>query len=288
MALNDNPIPKSVPLHPKSGKYFHNLHARDLSNIYQQCYKQIDETINQLVDSTSPSTIGIEEQVADITSTYKLLSTYESESNSFDEHIKDLKKNFKQSSDACPQIDLSTWDKYRTGELTAPKLSELYLNMPTPEPATMVNNTDTLKILKVLPYIWNDPTCVIPDLQNPAGEDDLQIEGGKIELTCPITCKPYEAPLISRKCNHVFDRDGIQNYLQGYTTRDCPQAACSQVVSMRDFVRDPIMAVSYTHLDVYKRQLEVRLCMRTTGMYLGKECHFILGNSINGKNFKIN
>ena len=241
MALNDNPIPKSVPLHPKSGKYFHNLHARDLSNIYQQCYKQIDETINQLVDSTSPSTIGIEEQVADITSTYKLLSTYESESNSFDEHIKDLKKNFKQSSDACPQIDLSTWDKYRTGELTAPKLSELYLNMPTPEPATMVNNTDTLKILKVLPYIWNDPTCVIPDLQNPADEDDLQIEGGKIELTCPITCKPYEAPLISRKCNHVFDRDGIQNYLQGYTTRDCPQAACSQVVSMRDFVRDPIM-----------------------------------------------
>nr|7QCD_C Chain C, E3 SUMO-protein ligase MMS21 [Saccharomyces cerevisiae S288C] len=240
-ALNDNPIPKSVPLHPKSGKYFHNLHARDLSNIYQQCYKQIDETINQLVDSTSPSTIGIEEQVADITSTYKLLSTYESESNSFDEHIKDLKKNFKQSSDACPQIDLSTWDKYRTGELTAPKLSELYLNMPTPEPATMVNNTDTLKILKVLPYIWNDPTCVIPDLQNPADEDDLQIEGGKIELTCPITCKPYEAPLISRKCNHVFDRDGIQNYLQGYTTRDCPQAACSQVVSMRDFVRDPIM-----------------------------------------------
>lgn len=105
----------------------------------------------------------------------------------------------------------------------------------------MVNNTDTLKILKVLPYIWNDPTCVIPDLQNPADEDDLQIEGGKIELTCPITCKPYEAPLISRKCNHVFDRDGIQNYLQGYTTRDCPQAACSQVVSMRDFVRDPIM-----------------------------------------------
>lgn len=94
MALNDNPIPKSVPLHPKSGKYFHNLHARDLSNIYQQCYKQIDETINQLVDSTSPSTIGIEEQVADITSTYKLLSTYESESNSFDEHIKDLKKKF--------------------------------------------------------------------------------------------------------------------------------------------------------------------------------------------------
>lgn len=241
MALNDNPIPKSVPLHPKSGKYFHNLHARDLSNIYQQCYKQIDETINQLVDSTSPSTIGIEEQVADITSIYKLLSTYESESNSFDEHIKDLKKNFKQSSDACPQIDLSTWDKYRTGELTAPKLSELYLNMPTPEPATMVNNTDTLKILKVLPYIWNDPTCVIPDLQNPTDEDDLQIEGGKIELTCPITCKPYEAPLISRKCNHVFDRDGIQNYLQGYTTRDCPQAACSQVVSMRDFVRDPIM-----------------------------------------------
>ncbi|CAI4402494.1 AKH_1a_G0013990.mRNA.1.CDS.1 [Saccharomyces cerevisiae] len=241
MALNDNPIPKSVPLHPKSGKYFHNLHARDLSNIYQQCYKQIDETINQLVDSTSPSTIGIEEQVADITSIYKLLSTYESESNSFDEHIKYLKKNFKQSSDACPQIDLSTWDKYRTGELTAPKLSELYLNMPTPEPATMVNNTDTLKILKVLPYIWNDPTCVIPDLQNPADEDDLQIEGGKIELTCPITCKPYEAPLISRKCNHVFDRDGIQNYLQGYTTRDCPQAACSQVVSMRDFVRDPIM-----------------------------------------------
>lgn len=241
MALNDNPIPKSVPLHPKSGKYFHNLHARDLSNIYQQCYKQIDETINQLVDSTSPSSIGIEEQVSDITSTYKLLSTYESESNSFDEHIKDLKKNFKQSSDACPQIDLSTWDKYRTGELTAPKLSELYLNMPTPEPATMVNNTDTLKILKVLPYIWNDPTCVIPDLQNPADEDDLQIEGGKIELTCPITCKPYEAPLISRKCNHVFDRDGIQNYLQGYTTRDCPQAACSQVVSMRDFVRDPIM-----------------------------------------------
>ncbi|CAI4038448.1 hypothetical protein SMKI_05G0590 [Saccharomyces mikatae IFO 1815] len=241
MTVEDNPIPKSVPLHQQSGKDFHTLHTQDLSNLYQQCYKQIDETVNQLVDSASPSTAGISEQITDITRTYKLLSEYELESNSFHEGIKDLKKNFKQLSDACPQIDLSTWDKYRTGELTAPQLSELYLSMPTPEPTTMLNDTDTLRILKVLPYIWNDPTCVIPDLQNPAGEDDLQIEGGKIELTCPITCKPYETPMISKKCNHVFDKNGIQNYLQGYTTRDCPQAACSQVVSMRDFVSDPIM-----------------------------------------------
>ncbi|CAI4059915.1 SUMO ligase MMS21 SKDI_05G0510 [Saccharomyces kudriavzevii IFO 1802] len=241
MAQDNSPVPKSVPLHQQAGKYFHTLHTQDLSNLYQQCYKQFDETINQLVDSASPSIADIGEQIANITSTYKLLSTNELESNSFQSGIKDLKKNFKQQSDACPQIDLSTWDKYRTGELTAPKLSELYLNMPGPAPTAIVNNTDTLKILKVLPYIWDDPTCVIPDLQNPTGEDDLQIEGGKIELTCPITCKPYETPLISKKCSHVFDKNGIQNYLQGYTTRDCPQAACSQVVSIRDFVRDPIM-----------------------------------------------
>ncbi|EJS44068.1 mms21p [Saccharomyces arboricola H-6] len=242
MPQDNNPIPQSVPLHQQAGKYFHTLHSQDLSNLYQQCYKQFDETINQLVESASPSTADTGKQIADITGAYKLLSTYELESNSLHNDIKDLKKNFKLLSDSCPQIDLSTWDKYRTGELTAPKLSDLYLNMPGPEPTgTAANNTNTLKILKVLPHIWNDPTCVIPDLQNVPGEDDLQIEGGKIELTCPITCKPYETPLISRKCNHVFDKDGIKNYLQGYTTRDCPQAACSQVVSMRDFVKDPIM-----------------------------------------------
>ncbi|KOG99932.1 SUMO ligase MMS21 [Saccharomyces eubayanus] len=241
MAQDDNPIPKSVPLHQQAGKYFHTLHTQDLSNLYQQCYKQFDETINQLVDSPSPSTSNIDKPIADLTNIYKLLSTHESESNSFHNDIQDLKNTFKTQSDSCPQIDLSTWDKYRTGEITAPQLSELYLNMSRSEPSAAVDSTATLKILKVLPYIWNDPTCVIPDLQNPADEDDLQIEGGKIELTCPITCKAYETPLISKKCNHVFDKDGIQNYLQGYTTRDCPQAACSQVVSMRDFVRDPIM-----------------------------------------------
>ncbi|KAH3900425.1 uncharacterized protein SCODWIG_01242 [Saccharomycodes ludwigii] len=109
-------------------------------------------------------------------------------------------------------------------------------------------NDPLLKVFKCLPLLLKDPMCVLPDDEenniNNNDDDDVKVAGGTIELTCPITCRPYAYPMISRKCNHVFDKDGLTNYFQSNEDGNqikCPQGACKAYLTMSDFIKDDIM-----------------------------------------------
>lgn len=236
--------PNSVPLHPHASKKFHNIRTTDLSSCFKIAKRQFIDTFCLLIEYSSTN---IDEQVNSLISNYQELISYENESSLFEQQIRSLKEDYKSLSDQCQPVDLTTWDLYRTNELpTPPKLSAMFADLTQNEQQREIqpeNITTDDKILKALPYIWKDPTCVIPDQQFSltSDEDDLHIQGGKIELLCPITCKPFENPMMSKKCSHVFDKDGITNYFQGYTSRDCPQGACSQKLTLRDFIPDELM-----------------------------------------------
>ncbi|CCD25829.2 SUMO ligase MMS21 NDAI_0G00530 [Naumovozyma dairenensis CBS 421] len=245
-------IPECLPLHPGASTYFHGLHTSDTTKYVDLCDKQFNETLDQIINSAAPNT---EELIKSLTKTYAALNTERLTAKRLAGKLNTVKQEYKMKSDQCEQISLSNWDLYRTGEMTAPNLLKLYDDAKD----SRINNTQTAEdggvttayLLKIFPYIWENPTCVLPDLTKSgnakktraADDDEIHIEGGNIELICPITCKPYERPLISKKCGHVFDHEGIVNYLRGHGSRDCPQGGCGKVVSMRDFVPDKIMSL---------------------------------------------
>lgn len=241
-----NYVPDHVPLHHSVLKEFHYLKTHDNSRIFEEARVQFLESTNQFVQHGVDTDDPIS-HIQNLSSTYQSFLALQEDYNAFSDRFNAIKHEYKTQCDALPEVNLETWDSYKDGEITAPSFSALYEGNMLQKDYSQVSlplysNDDISKVLKALPYIWQDPTCVIPD--DNMDEDDLQIAGGSIELTCPITCKPYEKPMISKKCGHVFDLSGIQEYLKDHRgPKKCPQGACGQEVEMRDFVQDPIMEV---------------------------------------------
>ncbi|AGO12307.1 AaceriAEL053Cp [[Ashbya] aceris (nom. inval.)] len=183
------------------------------------------------------------ELIASISAQYRQLLQIGRQMSSRDAHLQRSKAAYKDQSDQCEPITLQTWDRYQQGELTAPSLEEMYSQEDIEEEAQAPEeHEDQLqRLFLALPYIWNDPTAIVPDQAASRQEDEeLKISGGTIELTCPITCQRFTRPMISRKCGHVFDEVGLRRFLERQT-KPCPQGACGQNLSMKDFVPDLVM-----------------------------------------------
>lgn len=210
--------------------------------MYQDAKKELIQTLWQVVETANPQELG--DLIKGICESYEELQRCEEDSLRLQNAVQDGKQRYKQASDTYPPLSLETWDRYATEP--APSLRD-YIRCGSPEegdgaelpPLQQLQNTAQDKLLRALPHIWQDPQCMLPDEE--AAEDELQIEGGHLELVCPITCRPFHQPMVSKKCGHVFDKEGITNYFEGHSSRDCPQGACVQKLTLRDFTPDEIM-----------------------------------------------
>lgn len=247
-------VPEVLPLHPKANGILYDIRISDLDSTFKLCEKEISETLEQLLEIV-PDYQTLNPLIKNISDAFSILQKEKSEYKKVRSALKDAKREYVDRYREHPQVTLDTWDHYSQNE------SDFRGLYATLEEHVKNNQTDANdlsdvdpkeRILRVLPYIWNDPRCVLPDdildghtTAENNREQDLQIEGGQIELICPITCKPFEEPLISKKCHHTFDKAGITSYLAGGTDgkRDCPQAGCNQVLSIQDFEPDPVMTL---------------------------------------------
>ena len=247
-------VPEVLPLHPKANGILYDIRISDLDSTFKLCEKQTLETLEQLLEVV-PDYRTLNPLVRDISDAFSTLQKEKLEYKKVRSALKDAKREYVDRYREYSQVTLDTWDDYSQNDSN---FRGLYATL---EEHVKIGQTDANdlgdvdpneRILRVLPYIWNDPRCVLPDdiLSGPNttesnAEQDLQIEGGQIELICPITCKPFEEPLISKKCHHTFDKAGITSYLADGTDgkRDCPQAGCNQVLSIQDFEPDPIMTL---------------------------------------------
>lgn len=250
-------LPKNLPIHPKAARYLHDVTLNDYSKTLKQCQTELNSTLNQIVETT----LFLDDDLPN-----DLLQSLEDTNNSLQGQysqwkisqntLQDAKNQYRDDSGKYERItNLSDWRKYVDSKdtLKGPKsLMDFYKETSDKNQSsatTLTTRLDeknkTATLLKVLPQIWKDPTAVIRDDKlNNEEEDDIKIEGGSIELICPITCKPYEMPMISKKCGHTFDKQGIITYLGGPHSRaskDCPQTGCSKSVSMNDFEIDEVM-----------------------------------------------
>ncbi|SCV04995.1 LANO_0G16182g1_1 [Lachancea nothofagi CBS 11611] len=231
-----NAIPESVPLHRSTVQELHSWRTRDISAIFNETRSQFSNTLNQLAETDLKDASSL----SSLAQVYKDFQNLESQQKVLQGNITDAKTRYRTQSDELPPVTWENWDAYREGRLQAPKLSNVFADVEREKKgnARAMPNDSLSRLFKALPHILADPQCILPDERT---DDDLQIEGGRIELTCPITCMPFKKPMISRKCGHVFDFDGIEQHLAGQPTKDCPQSGCGQKVAMKDLIRDEVM-----------------------------------------------
>ncbi|CDH11552.1 related to E3 SUMO-protein ligase MMS21 [Zygosaccharomyces bailii ISA1307] len=223
---------RNAPLHLRC-RQFHSLRVVDLNPVYQDAKKELIQTLWQIVDTANSQELG--DLIKSICESYDELQKCEVDSLRLESAVEQGKQRYKQISDTFPPLNLENWDQYARDR--APSLRDYIHGVE--EVAKPPQITEQDRLLRALPYIWQDPQCMLPD--DEGTEEGVQIEGGRLELICPITCRPFQQPMVSKKCGHVFEKEGITNYFDGHSSRDCPQGACVQKLALRDFVPDDIM-----------------------------------------------
>lgn len=231
-----------LPLNTRGHNALNEIRNKDLSLLYQKCNKQFNESMNQLLDTDTEPGLK-DELVKSFATSYHSMQEAKLTKLALDDKLVEFKRKCHEVADRSPPVTSDNWKDYESGRPNIVSITQIF-NETKPVIHEKLQNSNDEKLLRIFPFLWNDPTAVIPDDDNTQAneeEQELQINGGNIELICPITMKTFELPMISKKCNHVFDKEGLTSYLQGQPTRDCPQAGCSQTINMRDFMPDKLM-----------------------------------------------
>ncbi|QLQ82568.1 hypothetical protein HG537_0H03310 [Torulaspora globosa] len=227
-------LPSGLPVHRNARSAFHELNVADVSRCCRDVAQQLVETYRDAMGDPGDE---LDVQMNELIATYRELVALESSSRCLETKLENAKGKYRESSHNSEPVELSSWNRYISDSDGRPGLLDIF-NSEETSVGTRPKPTGDFKLLEAIAYLWKDPTAMMPDENN---DDDVHIEGGKIELCCPITCQDFERPMISKKCNHVFDLQGLQNYFQDYTTRVCPMPGCSLTLSINDFEEDEVM-----------------------------------------------
>ena len=239
------PIPDDLPLHPAAVGQLHMLKPSDETPLFRAIGQEMSASLEQLL-TLADSGYDISAALKDLAQCATEVDTSASEIQQLGAQLDVARDTYTRESKDCTPASVDTWNSYCSGELSTPSLATIMASASASEgQPSGGRNSSALgpegKLLRILPLLWADPRAVIPD--EDADSDDVVIDGGHIELTCPITCKMYGKPMISSSCQHVFDYDGIREYIGDNGSRSCPQAGCSKTLTMRDFAPDPVMAL---------------------------------------------
>ncbi|CEP62249.1 SUMO ligase MMS21 LALA0_S05e01222g [Lachancea lanzarotensis] len=230
-------VPEAVPLHREVAQELQEWKPRDLSGLFNDIRGHFSQTLTEAVEEGNM----MDKTVLALSEAYKDFQTLQQRQSILASRVSDTRARYVASCNELPEVTWENWDMYREGALQAPQLHQVFAETPGRNPTVSKDQTSIL--FHAIPYILRDPHSVVPDPKSNDDDDDdeLQIAGGRIELTCPITCKPFEKPMVSRKCGHVFEFEGFQQYLQGQPSKDCPIPGCDQKLSGRDLVPDQVM-----------------------------------------------
>jgi E3 SUMO-protein ligase NSE2 len=84
-------------------------------------------------------------------------------------------------------------------------------------------------------------------------DDDIQTIRVKISTKCPLTLQEMENPVSNRKCNHVFEKAAVEQYIRQHKfaaqqnrrrgqiigNPDCPCQGCTEHIGLGDLFVDP-------------------------------------------------
>ena len=254
-------LPEHLPLSNQAIKELTKIRCEDSSKLFSQCNEELREIMDQYMQNIT-ITKDLKPMFETLANCAEKLDHEELKYLKMGKNLELAKDQYIKESTGNQSVTFETWSSFVDNSTHIPNLQSLLavdrsseLRMNSLRQGNL-RNVENSKLLKVLPLIWENPRCIIPDDNDE--EDDLMIDGGIIELTCPITCKMYEEPLISKKCGHVFEKSGLQEYFRTETIRDCPQTGCSKHLRFNDFVSDPIMKLRCRIANIKEKEDEAK------------------------------
>ncbi|CAH6719676.1 E3 SUMO-protein ligase Mms21p [[Candida] jaroonii] len=100
-----------------------------------------------------------------------------------------------------------------------------------------VNKNDLYQLLKNMAFVIEKPTDPLPEEQD---DDDVAMAGGVISLKDPMSLHTFKEPVKSKKCDHVFEKSVIEEYLRN-EIKTCPVAGCEGRLAKFDLRSDDLM-----------------------------------------------
>ncbi|KAG0658244.1 hypothetical protein C6P45_002225 [Maudiozyma exigua] len=254
-------IPGQLPLSNHAIKDLTKIRIEDSQNLFSQCNEELREIMDQYMQNVT-DTEELKPMFQTLSECSEKLGQQERKYNQLGNNLELAKRQYIKESEGNQPVTFDTWNSFVNDSTNIPNLQSLLAEDRSSQLKERslgqqnLRHVENSKLLRVLPLIWDNPRCIIPDDNDE--EDDLMIDGGIIELTCPITCKMYEEPLISNQCGHVFDKSGLQEYFRTERTRDCPQTGCSKHLRINDFIPDPIMKLRCRIAAVKEKEQETK------------------------------
>jgi len=85
---------------------------------------------------------------------------------------------------------------------------------------------------------WFGPAAA--DEAEEDSDNELEVAQERISYQCPLTLRPFVAPVTTRVCKHSFEKDAIFEMIRNQRGGgiDCPVPGCSQKLTAKDLVED--------------------------------------------------
>ncbi|QEU58717.1 Mms21 [Kluyveromyces lactis] len=241
-------LPDVLPITSKRHDILHQITLPDLSREISAAKSSIQDSVIGLLSSYPKYPTDRVDEINGLESAYKDLLRMESRQKFLNSKLTEMKSKYIQQSSDAPRLNRDNWDSFLNNEYNLINIRKEWIELQSEE-VEIDKKDQWLRVFCALPYIWSDPTRIIPNdpfetdaAQEEEGED-IKVEGGVVELTCPVSVKKFQAPMISVKCHHTIDNESLQSLFQRGKSIQCPVSGCNKTLTARDFVADRLMHI---------------------------------------------
>lgn len=255
-AINEIPddlsLPRYIPLPATSLREVQSLMPtrddfKSIQKTLSKAKQNIEEFVKFIIDERQfDNIVNIEKVLLGYkVSLVKLLSAL-AEFDIWREVCTDAKSKYQNAMHQEPEFQLSSLEYYRdyfedpfyeyiTKEYNQ-KLQDFKIQQET-DPRIVQH--ETYKYLTNVAFILRNPEEPLPE-ESEEG-DELEVSGGKVSLLDPITLHEFVEPVKSRSCNHVYEKQAIQEHLK--TGHNCPVDGCEKRILANDLIPDVLMTL---------------------------------------------
>ncbi|ODV82565.1 hypothetical protein CANARDRAFT_30723 [[Candida] arabinofermentans NRRL YB-2248] len=140
-----------------------------------------------------------------------------------------------------PELTIEEMSEYKGNESDQQPMYSLFESLLNNE-RLKTAKTDSKVLDEVLEtelFLCIHPTEPLPFTENPNEDDgdDIAVDGGVVNLTCPISRNVITRPMKNLNCGHTYDKDSLANY----NSTVCPE--CGRPLNKRALVEDAVMSL---------------------------------------------
>jgi hypothetical protein len=224
----------------------HSIPPEELKDTSDKLLTSALEFIDQILETPANSNAYDEKSLSlleGIVESFDSLARSQQESRVFSNTLNETRRMITEKMNTEPELSLENLDHFERVDLDRNLFSrvlkkELHEKEERLNDQSDHNEDPDYQYLKSAAFIVNHPLDPLPEEND--NDDELQVEGGKIVLRCPLSLKIFENPMKSTRCGHTFDEEGIRGTWR-HQAEPCPVPGCGKNLRLTDFEKDRLM-----------------------------------------------